>query len=356
MDTFESIKEVSNNLISKLNRSSTKNKVVLLYAFNATGKTRLSTIIDNELGSPNEVKVISYNAYFEDLFTWNNEDYTLRFNPYNHIIQFIIEQGLENQITDNFQKLIRSKIFPRYKLSSGFIEFSFLPGDDRSEDNIKISRGEESLFVWSVFHTFLESAILALDSPEEDRETTLFNNLEYIIIDDPVSSIDDTKIITMALELVDIISKANNKLKFLITTHHALFFNVLHNEFNTSKKCKLDSFLFSKYGTEFNISHQSDTPFAYHLVVKEDIQKAINDNDVKKYHFNLFRGLLEKTATFLGYRHWSECLEERNKKEIMRLVNLYSHGRLSDLESNDFPNEHRDLFEESFQIFAQRFK
>jgi wobble nucleotide-excising tRNase len=358
--TFDTIEKVANDIQSKLNSSSAKKKIVLLYAFNGTGKTRLSTLMQNDSNSDDESevsKILSYNAFFEDLFTWENDEYILEFNPNNYIIKFIIDQGLDNQITDNFQKLTRSKILPYYDWQSGQISFSFSPGDERSEDNVKISRGEESLFVWSVFFTVLEAAILALNSEEDDRETDLFNNLEYIIIDDPVSSIDDTRIISMAIELIKMIdSSENNNLKFLVTTHHALFFNVLCNEYKRKQGFNSFSLLLSKNITGYKLENQGDTPFAYHLVIKDEIQKAIDDQSLQKYHFNLFRGLLEKTANFLGYRSCYECLEGDDKKEIMRLVNLYSHGRLSDLESANFPDEHKDLFVEAFSSFVKNFK
>ena len=54
-------------------------KVQLIYAFNGTGKTRLSREL-KDLISPKEIdseveyqsKVLYYNAFTEDLFYWNN--------------------------------------------------------------------------------------------------------------------------------------------------------------------------------------------------------------------------------------------------------------------------------------------
>ena len=94
------------------------------------------------------------------------------------------------------------------------------------------------MLIWSVFYTVLETAIDALNTPEVDnRSTQAFNDLQYIIIDDPVSSIDDTKIITMAIKLIEAIKLyQGNTVKFLITTHHALFYNVLVNSFDRMRK------------------------------------------------------------------------------------------------------------------------
>lgn len=357
---FDTLERVGGEIESKLRGVSDKKQIVLLYAFNGVGKTRLSTIMHGALEPRDDlvtINTLSYNAFFEDLFTWDNDEYLLKFNSKSDIVNFISDQGLENQITDNFQILTRSKIYPSYDLDSGHIAFNFAPGDDRSESNIKISRGEESLFVWSVFFTVLEAAILALSAKEEDRETELFNNLKYVIIDDPVSSIDDTKIITMALELLKLIdSYEGNNISFLVTTHHALFFNIIYSEYDRHPKIKLCPLLLSKQATGFTVDEQKDSPFAYHLVIKDEIQRALDTQELKKYHFNLFRGLLEKTANFLGYNSWRDCLGGEDKREIMRLVNLYSHGRLSDLESTHFPDEHKETFRKVFESFVERWK
>lgn len=51
---------------------------------------------------------------------------------------------------------------------------------------------------------------------KEDRATDIFNNLEYIIIDDPVSSIDDTRIITLAIGIIKLIkSNYQSRVKHL---------------------------------------------------------------------------------------------------------------------------------------------
>ena len=50
--------------------------IVLVYAFNATGKTRLSVSYKDESKKANENKHsgVYYNAFSEDLFTWDNDE------------------------------------------------------------------------------------------------------------------------------------------------------------------------------------------------------------------------------------------------------------------------------------------
>ena len=52
-----------------------KENVILVYAFNATGKTRLSVEYKNLTKDPAEGKHsgVYYNAYSEDLFIWDND-------------------------------------------------------------------------------------------------------------------------------------------------------------------------------------------------------------------------------------------------------------------------------------------
>lgn len=52
-------------------------KVQLIYAFNGIGKTRLSRkfkeLIQPKHNSEEEIKVLYYNAFTEDLFIWDND-------------------------------------------------------------------------------------------------------------------------------------------------------------------------------------------------------------------------------------------------------------------------------------------
>ncbi len=153
------------------------------------------------------------------------------------------------------------------------VTFSFASGDDTSVANIKISKGEESNFIWCVYYSLLEQVVELLNTLEpEDRASALFNDLEYVFIDDPVSSLDDTHLIELAVNIAELIKSSQSALKFIITTHNPLFYNVLYNEFNNknntgykgkhSEKKRLEK---SMDGT-FSLFNQSDdSPFSYHL-------------------------------------------------------------------------------------------
>lgn len=323
-----------------------------MFACNSSGKTRLSKLF----ADLHDENILYYNAFTEDLFAWDNADYVLKIDTNAWLFKFIQEEGLDRRIIDNFQRLTGSKLEPAFDFAQSQVTFALHTGGEEKPKNIKISRGEESVFIWSVFYTVLDIAIDTLNEPVADRSTEDFNDIQYIVIDDPVSSMDDTRIITVALDLAELIAKSKNQLKFLITTHHALFFNIL---FNAKKNWNRKNYILSKSGADLLLKIQAiDSPFAYHHLIKNEIEKAINDNDVKKYHFNLFRALLEKTANFLGYADgWKTCLRGTNTAtDFIKALDHYSHNSLSDLESKDLSEDDKQNFKKAYESFVQEFK
>ena len=334
-----------------------KKRLISLYAFNGSWKTRISKEFES-LNDNDEwvIKVLCYNALFEDLFRWNNEIYSLDFDKNNWLFQTIINEWLEERITKKFQTILNTKIEPQFNFEEWNIIFNFSSWDDEANFWIKISRWEESIFVWCIFSIILDLAIEQQNEDSENRSTNIFDNLEYIIIDDPVSSMDDTRIISIALDLIDILnSYKNNNLKFLITTHHALFYNVLNTSI-LKKPYEYESLVLSKRADwHYELNEQKESPFGYHLLVIEDIKKAIDENDIQKYHFNLFRWILEKTASFLWIPNRYDCLEWDRKQEFWKLLNLYSHNRLEAMEYKELWNDDKDLFEEMFNNFISHY-
>lgn len=314
MKEYDSLAEIAQRI-----KDSNK-KVTLLYAFNATGKTRLSMEFKNLV---NEVKddevikhVIYYNAFTEDLFSWDNDfdndsERKLKINKNSNFIDLVERQGKENEISERFKEFTSSKIEPNININTGEVTFSLPTGDEETVENIKISKGEESIFIWAVFFVLIETIIAELNIDEiSDRSTDEFNAIQYIFIDDPVTSLDDNHLIQLAISLKETITNSRaEELRFIITTHHALFYNVLFNEFKSErgiKDNKKEYWLLQKNENRYLLDKQNDSPFGYHLFIKEIIQKAIDDNLVEKYHFMLFRNLLEKTASFLGYNNWGD--------------------------------------------------
>ncbi|CAH0335058.1 hypothetical protein FVB9288_00678 [Flavobacterium sp. CECT 9288] len=332
-------------------------KVQLIYAFNGSGKTRLSREFKELIAPKNQeaqeedveakIKIMYYNAFTEDLFYWDNDldndsDRKLKIQPNSYTNWVLVEQGQEPNITTHFQRYTSDKLTPSFNEDFSEVRFSFERGNEEPSEFVKISKGEESCFIWSVFYSFLEQAITVLNVAEEaDRETDRFNDLKYIFIDDPVSSLDDTHLIELAVNIAELIKSSQSDLEFIITTHNPLFYNVLFNEFSRVKKTKEWRLERLIDGT-FNLEEQiKDSPFSYHLFLLSELEKALQSEDIQKYHFNFIRNIFEKTSTFLGFNNWEQLLPQDSREAYhKRIINLSSHSKhhgeeISILDDND---------------------
>ena len=188
-------------------------------------------------------KIICYNDFIEDLFYWHHDGGVMLDENKNalniranHFTSWALsEQGQDGKIVKSFES--HDSITPIFNPSFSQVTFSLARGDNQTQHNLKISKGEESRFIWTIFHTILEQVIEVLNVAESaERETDAFNNLEYVFIDDPVSSLDDNHLIELAVNLYSLIKFSTSNLKFIITTHNPLFYNVLHNELKRNDK------------------------------------------------------------------------------------------------------------------------
>ncbi|MBN6081221.1 AAA family ATPase [Aggregatibacter actinomycetemcomitans] len=328
------------NDIAQALKSANK-KVQLIYAFNGTGKTRLSKEFkelispkNNENEELSRKKILYFNAFTEDLFYWDNDlindsEPKLKIQPNSFINWLIEDQGDEDKIISKFHHYCDEKLMPKFDIKNNQITFSFARGNDEPEDNIKLSKGEESNFIWSIFHTLIEQAVAELNIPESnERSTNEFDELKYIFIDDPVSSLDENHLIQLAVDLANLI-KDSSDIKFIITTHNPLFYNVLYNEIG-NKACYM---LRRNEDETFELEEKdgsSNKSFSYHLFLKK-LLEDIEAKDIQKYHFMLLRNLYEKTANFLGYSGWSNLLPNDDAKQnyYTRIINFTSHSTLS---------------------------
>ena len=355
-------------------RVSTK-KVQLIYAFNGTGKTRLSREFkdllaadintgDNDGEEASELSsknILYYNAFTEDLFYWDNdlngdENRKLKIHP-NAFTKWVLEdQGQDQNIIEHFQRLTNSTVMPAFNAEytakdqndqdvvvKAFSEVSFSQGSgEQTSLNIKISKGEESNLIWSMFYSLLEQVIEELNIPEPDeRSINDFDNLKYVFVDDPVSSLDENHLIQLAVDLAELIKSSDytggRGLKFIITTHNPLFYNVLHNALSLNKGNKKDGcYLLERFedGTfDLNVKFgDSNKSFSYHLHLKRLLEHATANNQVERYHFMLLRNLYEKTASFLGFPEWGDLLESApgdKQGYLNRIIQFTSHSTIS---------------------------
>lgn len=344
-------------------------KVQLIYAFNGTGKTRLSQelklLIDNE-ETEKQVEImdsnfIYYNAFTEELFYWDNDakgrnERKLKIYP-NLFTKWILEvQGQENNIANKFKEYTSSKLTPNFNSNFSEVRFSFERGNDKVFSNVKISKGEESNFIWCVFFVLIEEIIGILEEEESLKEEPL-----YIFIDDPVTSLDDNHLIHLAVDLAQLI-KASIKLniKFIITTHNPLFYNVLYNEFNKLQN-KFGKYLLEKLedGTFSLKKGIKDSPFSYHIFLIKEIKNAIETGNLKKYHFNFLRNILEKTTTFLGYENYVDLLPKMSDGKPssydIRIINVSSHSKHSGEEMSNLSDKEKDAIKRIFNHLTSNY-
>lgn len=333
------------------------NRSLIFFAHNSVGKTTLSRSIEKRK-KPDEL--LCFNAFVEEIFAWENDfenDYfDLHINQSDNFINdAIITQGIDKRINEIFRSLINSKIDANFIIEDGFVQkitFSLVTGDESNTENIKLSKGEESIFIWSVFCAIVEMALEEKVSGNAD-----YQNLNYIIIDDPVTSLSEENIVSVALDIKNLIidkiseiRRSGNSVGLLITTHSRLFYNILFSE--TKRNC---CYRLDKSEDGFLLSEQNESPFRYHI---EEIKqlKSILDNggEIEKIHFTVFRNILEKAAAFFGYSKWSDCLNVQldKKEELVRLLNFYSHSRLIDLDDRKIYNpQEKELFKLFFNQF-----
>lgn len=331
-------------------------KVQLIYAFNGTGKTRLSREFKQLIAPKDDDEVIPlglsrnkilyYNAFTEDLFYWDNDlnadaEPKLKIQPNTFTDWVLMEQGQDMNVITTFQRYTNDKLTPHFNAErteqgenekqvtvKAFSEVTFTMerGDTTHSGNLKISKGEESNFIWSIFFTLLELVVGVLNVAEpEDRETDQFNQLKYVFIDDPVSSLDENHLIQLAVDLAQLIKSSESEIGFIITTHNPLFYNVLFNELNSDdgsyKKKFFDKHRFVKFedGSYDLINQSNDSPFSYHLYLKAELEKAIESGQLSKYHFNFLRNILEKLLLSWGTRNGVICCQKPMTEEPTRM-------------------------------------
>ena len=308
----------------------------LVFAYNGTGKTRLSYDFAHYGRGENAPQhTLYYNAYTEDLFTWdndleNNTNHHLLINQNSALIQglagFNFSEPLGKYLqvfTDidfKFHYDEQNAEIPDYVVFSKKIKKKErVQGEwkdvETEIENIKISRGEERLFVWCFFRCILDQVV---------GETEAYKNIEYIYIDDPMSSLDDNNVIAFAEQLYSVIRTQFKKeleaykagrqdyrrIKFVVSSHHALFFHTMLHGLSADRK--LGKFYLSrdKETNRVTLKSMSDnTPFYYNVAMMSEIQRAIKNGKLYTYHFTVLRSVMEKIKEFFGHNDFSYILE-----------------------------------------------
>lgn len=329
-------------------------KYIVLFAYNGTGKTRLSAefkslgqqILD-EIGVKT-ADTLYYNAFTEDLFTWNNDlnddtERRLMLNKDSRFFNGLRDLEMESRIRPFLSRYADFDFGINY--DDGFVHFSReVSIGEATEiiDYIKVSRGEENIFVWCFFLAIVQ---LVIDNEES------YKWVKYIYVDDPISSLDDNNVIAVASHLAQLMS--SNDVKVAISSHHTLFFNVLCNELSNAEQ------LFLQKNTKdktYILKDTRKTPFFHHVALLKELKKAADSSELYTYHFNILRNILEKTASFHGFAHFSACIRKGTDEDepiYTRIINLLSHGNYSLFDPKEMVEENKEYFKNILNNFLE---
>ena len=372
-----------NALAAHLRQELENKKFILLYGYNGTGKTRLSTAfkdlgkVVNTDDETEQRDTLYFNAFTEDLFSWDNdlENDSERKLTLNTNSTFFA--GLESMEMDNrIRTLLDRYVDFEFRIDTTTWEVVFArefrvkkdgtAGDEGDsadegqgegeyeyethlEEAIKVSRGEENIFIWCFFLAIVE---LALD----DDGTGPYDWVKHIYIDDPISSLDEHNAIAVANHLAKLLKRPESRLKTVISTHHTLFFNVLCNELN-----KANMYFLSRDGSPEGLllRNTGDTPFFHHVAALAELYEVVRDGRLYTHHFNMLRAILEKTASFHGYQNFSECIKRDADDEDgilhTRLINILSHGNYSLFEPREMLEENKCYFRKILDEFINQY-
>lgn len=401
--TYKTLKR----LVTRFRDDLKVNDFILLYAYNGTGKTRTSmafkdkgkktvkqVLKDNEgnelldrKGNPKTENItigdtLYFNAFTEDLFIWDNDlendrERVLQIKSESKFFNGFRELALEEKIFAYLERYATFDFkidYDTWKISFNkqVLNSKYNPKNPNNtepeyikEDTIKISRGEENIFIWCIFLAICE---LVID------ESDAYNWVKYIYIDDPISSLDDNNAIAVASDLAKLLKSGvqkeieesgekrivakneDEKIKVIVSSHHSLFFNVMCNEL---KRFNHNRYFLHKNGVESHtLQKTDDTPFFHHVAILSELKQATETGRVNTYHFNSLRSILEKTATFFGLDDFGKCIYGIDDDDILfeRALNLLSHGKYSIYDPVEMGIDNKDLFKRILDAFLEEYK
>lgn len=358
---YKTLRELATRLRSDLKDAN----FVLLYAHNSTGKTRASMEFKDKGRRINNGNrdTLYFNAFTEDLFIWDNDlnedtDRHIILNSDSSFFSGFESLALEQKILAYLERYATFEF--KFDYDNWKVSFeqkvknpSFHPNNDEpefiTELNIKISRGEENIFKWCFFLALCELAI------EDKDQSGPYHWVNYVYIDDPISSLDDNNAIAVATDLITLLKKSEGRIKTIISTHHSLFFNVLWNELRNGKTKRY--FLYKNLQDSYTLQKTNDTPYFHHVALLAELQKVVESNKIYSYHFNALRSVLEKTASFFGQKDISFCLQGIEDEVLYnRALNLLSHGQHSLFQPQELTDDNKELFKKILNDFLKKYE
>ncbi|MBK9247181.1 MAG: AAA family ATPase [Ignavibacteria bacterium] len=333
--------------------------IILIYAFNATGKTRLSVAYKNFTKEENDGNHtgLYYNAFSEDLFVWENDEENsntdIRLNILNSSLSqfhtFINEQDIEEKLAIYTPKY-KFRFNYHENLEKGIDSITFFI-DEENQTAIKISRGEERMFIWCFFLALFE--VNAWSSTQD----------AHFFIDDPVSSLDEHNIFITAETIFKLIEENYLKKRIIITTHHIGLFSILYDKLKKGEK----SGRYEKLTKPFTLTAQDGTlrlnslkneVFLFHLHLMQTLDTAIK-TELFAYHYVLLRQLLENISSFIGVGRMNYVLEQiqiENVREVSEIINSLSHKNIYRLQFNKMADAEEVVFKDVFHKIQNKYR
>jgi len=352
------------NTIKDLNE-----KIVLVYAFNTSGKTRLSTAFKDITKDAEENHTgVYYNAFSEDLFIWDNDiandeaniRLTVRESSLNKFHALFTEEDVMKKLE---QYNPRYNFFFKYiddDIENGLESISFIVGKQEEQAQIKISRGEERIFVWCLFLTMFEVEGWA------DKQNAHF------FIDDPVSSLDDHNIFVTATTLYELIEKHCEYRKIIITTHHIGLYSILSNWLTKGEKAdkfkekingrtvsKVKQLILNRKDETVSLEPIKNSVFLYHLHLLQTLDKVIQKSSLVSFHFALLRQVLENIASFLGVGQFSYVLRQigiEDEGEISNILNVLAHEKVYRYQTEKMTPDNELRFKNIFEKLKDKYQ
>lgn len=357
---FANLVDVAQHLRNEFAAPNAK-KFTLLYAYNGTGKTRLSTAFKDIAKNAGQADTLYFNAFTEDLFSWDNDldgdsERYLILHPSAKLLAGLAGIDMDTKVYDilklhaDFEfylddlpvkdangRLLRNERIVRFSRS-----IQTAAGSTKV-DNIKISRSEENLFVWCFYLAVLQ---MALDGD------AAYSWVKHVYIDDPISSLDENNAVAVANHLAQILTKPANPIPTVVSSHHTLFFNVLCNELKKARKYLLGN---DEASNGYLLSDTTSKPFLHHLATLVELNEVKVSGVVKRRHFNMLRCVMEQTAIFLGLDGWTECIKlpanHPDKALHERMINVMSHADYLINEPEPLNARYKDDYRKVFQKF-----
>ncbi len=340
------------------------NDFVLLFAHNGVGKTRLSMEFKDIAKKGKGADTLYFNAFTEDLFDWENDfeddkERMIKFKSHSQFFKDLEGMGIDDQIRAHLHRYADFNFDINHAEEQiRFFRDVIEDGKSRRVEDIKISRGEENLFIWCFF-----LAILKLATEAEKGQP--YDWVKYVYIDDPISSLDEHNTITVASDLASVLRETSNDVKFVISTHHGLFFNVMFNELqgkripNGDIDIKKKAYILHRPNESqtYTLRDTKDSPFLHHVAALAELKAASKSGDISQHHFNLLRSILEKTAIFFGSQHISTCFNKHPKKALYsRFLNVRSHAKYSVFEAEPMHGTDKKMFHDILSTFLDRYQ